>query len=51
MEEVEKNLRTYGKLFPFLKKLFEECQDSLTTVMAEWDKHRFKLVHLGEKAI
>jgi predicted nuclease with TOPRIM domain len=51
MEEMEKHLETSTKLFPLLKKKFEECQDSLTTVMADWDKHRVQLVHLGEKVI
>jgi predicted nuclease with TOPRIM domain len=51
MEEMEKNLETSAKLLPLLKKKFDECQDSLTTVMVDWDKHRVQLVHLGEKVI
>jgi hypothetical protein len=33
------------------KKKFEECQDSLTAVRTDWDKHRAQLVYLGEKVI
>jgi hypothetical protein len=33
MEEVEKHLDTSTKLFPLLKKKFEEYQDTLTTIM------------------
>jgi hypothetical protein len=51
MEEMEKHIETSTKLFPFLKKKFEECQDTLTMVMTDWDKHRAQLVHLGEKVI
>jgi hypothetical protein len=40
MEEMEKNLETSTRLFPLLKNQFDECQDSLTTVMADWDKRR-----------
>jgi hypothetical protein len=48
---MEKHLETSTKLLPLLKKKFEECQDSLTVVMTDWDKHRAQLVHLGEKVI
>jgi hypothetical protein len=51
MVEMEKHLETSSKLFPLLKKKFEEFQDSLTMVMIDWDKHIVQLVHLGEKVI
>jgi predicted nuclease with TOPRIM domain len=51
MAEMEKNLETSIKLLPLLKKKFEECQDSLTIVMADWGKHIMQLIHLGEKDI
>jgi hypothetical protein len=48
---MEKNLESSTRLLPLLKKQFVECQDSLTVVMANWDKSRVQLVHLGEKVI
>jgi septal ring factor EnvC (AmiA/AmiB activator) len=51
MEEMEKHMETSTKLFPFLKKKFEERQDTLTVVMIDWDKHIAQLAHLGEKVI
>jgi hypothetical protein len=50
MVEILKHLETSTKLLPLLKKKFEECQDSLTTIMTDWDKHKAQLVHLGEKS-
>ena len=35
MAEMEKKLETYGKLLLLLKERFNECQDSLTVVMAD----------------
>jgi archaellum component FlaC len=40
MEKMENHLETSTKLLPLLKKKFEECQESLTIVMMDWDKHR-----------
>jgi predicted nuclease with TOPRIM domain len=40
MEEMEKHLDTFSKLFSFLNNKFEESQDSLTTVIKDWEKHR-----------
>ena len=51
MAEMEKNLETSTKLFPLLKKKFEERQDTLTAVMTDWDKYKAQLAHLGEKVI
>jgi hypothetical protein len=51
MEEMEKHMETSAKLLPLLKKNFEEGQDSLTAIKIDWDKHRAKISHLGEKAI
>jgi hypothetical protein len=51
MTEMENHIETSAKLLPFLKKNFEECQDTLTVVMIDWDKHRAQIVHLGEKVI
>jgi len=48
--EMEKNMETSTKFFPFIKKKFEECQDTLTMVMIDWDKHT-QFAHLGEKVI
>jgi hypothetical protein len=48
---MEKHLEASRKLLSFLKKKFEECQDTLTVVMIDWDKHRVYLVDLGEKVI
>jgi hypothetical protein len=48
---MEKNLETSTKLLPLLKKQIVEHQDSLTTVMENWDKHRVHLAQLGEKVI
>jgi chromosome segregation ATPase len=49
MENMEKRIETSTKLFPFLKKKFEEIQDTLITIMKNWDKHKAQLLHLGEK--
>jgi hypothetical protein len=36
--EMEKNLETLKRLFPLLNNRFIEGQDSLTTIMVDWDK-------------
>ena len=51
MEEMEKKLETFAKLLSFLKKWFDEFQDSLTTIMAYWDKIILQVVQLGEKVV
>lgn len=45
---MERNLETFAKLLPLLKKQFDERQDFLTMVMVDWDKSRVDLVCLGE---
>ena len=49
--EMEKDLETYTKLFPFPNNQFVKWKDSLTIVMEIWDKNRVQLVQLGEKII
>jgi hypothetical protein len=51
MREKEKKLKSLKILFPFLKNKFIEFQDSLSVVMADWDKRKVQLVHLGEKVV
>jgi hypothetical protein len=51
MENMEKNLETSIRMFPLPNNQFNECQESLIMVMENWDKHRAKLVQLGEKLI
>lgn len=50
MVDMEKHLETSTKLLPLLKK-FDERQDLLTIVMADWDKHKMQFVDLWEKVI
>jgi predicted nuclease with TOPRIM domain len=40
MAETKKKLETYAKLLPFLKKQFDEFQDSLIAVITDWENHR-----------
>lgn len=38
--ELEKKLEIFSKSMSLPKKRFNECQDSLTTIMADWDKSK-----------
>jgi hypothetical protein len=51
IKNMEKHLDTFSKLLPFLRKKFEECKDTFTTVMIDLDKHRVQLIYSGEKVI
>ena len=49
--DMEKKFETSKKHLPLLNNRYYECQGSLTTLIAIWDKRKFQLMQLGEKLI